>query len=236
MRNNIFKQYKAFTLAEVLITLGLIGIIAAITIPALVQNNRERTTITGLKKAYSVFSQAMKMSEVDNGPATSWNCATNTCLLGMLTPYLKLAKNCGPNSGCFPMVTYKYINGSDTVTFDSNAAYAKARLSDGASFLISDVDSTCSFSATSNASNLALKNVCGKLIIDINGDGPPNTGGWDTFGFYLTKYGVIPRGTKDDTDNALVDSCSNKTGTGYGCTAWVIYSENMDYLKGVVSW
>ena len=47
------KRQNAFTLAEVLITLAVIGIVAAITIPALVNNYRERVTVTGLKKMYS---------------------------------------------------------------------------------------------------------------------------------------------------------------------------------------
>lgn len=41
---------KAFTLAEVLITLGIIGIVAALTLPALIQNNRNKELQTGLKK------------------------------------------------------------------------------------------------------------------------------------------------------------------------------------------
>ena len=44
------KNKFAFTLAEVLVTLGIIGVVAAITMPTLVANNREKQLITALKK------------------------------------------------------------------------------------------------------------------------------------------------------------------------------------------
>ena len=64
--------YGAFTLAEVLITLGIIGIVAAMTIPSLVQDYREKAQVTRVKKFYSVFSQAYTMALQDNGPFDTW--------------------------------------------------------------------------------------------------------------------------------------------------------------------
>ena len=46
---------KAFTLAEVLITLGIIGVVASMTLPAIIQKNNEKTTVSKLKKVYSVL-------------------------------------------------------------------------------------------------------------------------------------------------------------------------------------
>ncbi len=66
------KRKIAFTLAEVLITLGIIGVVAALTIPTLVQNYKKKEYSTRLKKFYSMMSQAIKLSEVDNGPASEW--------------------------------------------------------------------------------------------------------------------------------------------------------------------
>lgn len=63
---------EAFTLAEVLITLGIIGIVAAITIPALIQKNNNRVVETRLKKFYSSINQAILMSEVDYGDKKYW--------------------------------------------------------------------------------------------------------------------------------------------------------------------
>ena len=56
----------AFTLAEVLITLGIIGVVAAMTMPVLIQNHQEKVTVTRLKKAYSILSQAYMSSSAEN--------------------------------------------------------------------------------------------------------------------------------------------------------------------------
>ena len=66
------KKKNAFTLAEVLITLGIIGIVAAMTLPALVQKYRNQVVETRLKKFYSAMNQAVKMAEVDYGDKKIW--------------------------------------------------------------------------------------------------------------------------------------------------------------------
>ena len=62
----------AFTLAEVLITLGIIGIVAALTVPNLVQGYRKHVVETRLKEFYTIMQQAFKMAEVDNGDIANW--------------------------------------------------------------------------------------------------------------------------------------------------------------------
>ncbi len=62
----------AFTLAEVLITLGIIGVVAALTMPVLTANYRKQVVITRMQKFYSSINQALKLSEVENGEATTW--------------------------------------------------------------------------------------------------------------------------------------------------------------------
>lgn len=59
---------QAFTLAEVLITLGIIGVVASMTLPALIQTNKNAEVESKLKKVYSVMNQAILRSEIDNGP------------------------------------------------------------------------------------------------------------------------------------------------------------------------
>lgn len=68
---------KAFTLAEVLITLGIIGIVAAMTMPSLVGKYRQKTVETRLEKFYSVANQAIKLSELKNGPKEYWARCTD---------------------------------------------------------------------------------------------------------------------------------------------------------------
>ncbi len=63
----------AFTLAEVLITLAVIGIVAAMTIPTLIQSYKKQVATTKLKKFYSMMEQAIKLSEIDNGSVEYWS-------------------------------------------------------------------------------------------------------------------------------------------------------------------
>lgn len=63
----------AFTLAEVLITLAIIGIIAALTIPNLVQSYKKRVVETRLARFYSLINQAITLSEIENGSKMNWN-------------------------------------------------------------------------------------------------------------------------------------------------------------------
>lgn len=58
-----------FTLAEVLITLGIIGIVTAITIPTIVNKYQKQQTVAKLKKAYSVLGQVMQRAVADNSAA-----------------------------------------------------------------------------------------------------------------------------------------------------------------------
>ncbi len=69
----------AFTLAEVLITLGIIGIVAAMTMPTLIQSYKRKSYSTKLKKFYSTMQQAIQLSEVENGSTKEWTFpASNT--------------------------------------------------------------------------------------------------------------------------------------------------------------
>lgn len=95
---------QAFTLAEVLITLGIIGVVASMTLPTLIQNNKNKEVEAKLQKIYSVMNQAVMMSEKDNGPKEYWsfkcstdeeNNAQDDCKDGVakyFVPYLKTTK------------------------------------------------------------------------------------------------------------------------------------------------
>lgn len=63
---------KAFTMAEVLITLGIIGIVAAMTLPALIGNYQKKVTATRLKRSYTVIAQTIERSKVDYGDVSGW--------------------------------------------------------------------------------------------------------------------------------------------------------------------
>ena len=58
---------KAFTLAEVLITLAIIGVVAALTIPSVISNSQQQEFKTGLRKAVSVLNSAITMNMAIDG-------------------------------------------------------------------------------------------------------------------------------------------------------------------------
>ncbi len=65
----LFKKQQGFTLAEVLITLVIIGVIAAMTVPSFMQSTEKKETIVALKKAHSVIGQALQKMTYNNGYA-----------------------------------------------------------------------------------------------------------------------------------------------------------------------
>ena len=208
-----FEPLNGFTLAEILITLGIIGVVAALTMPALIQNHREKVTVTRLKKVYSVLSQAYVSASSENLDIKEWGLGKEFSTDGAqaiaekLLPYLKLNKDCGFEKGCFPAgVVYTYLNGSGWYNLDSSGSRAyRAILSDGTLIAIESFGTY------------------GKIFVDINGFKGPNQDGRDLFAFRLKTEGVIPFGTQTDTITPF--------GKNESYTAWVIYNENTDYLK-----
>lgn len=221
---------KAFTLAEVLITLGVIGVIAAITIPSLIQNANERATVTALKKTYSVLSNAFNLAVEANGTPDTWNGYTTRIGLSKLAPFLILDKDClDGSSGCFPAgVAYKYSKPAGDNGIYDDLAYPKVRLQDGTLIIEYARWAGC---VGNCGSTQALQNVCAYIDVDINGYKPPNQFGTDLFRFYITKYGIVPQGSQQETWYTFAIGCQNQsTSFGYGCTGWVLQNENLDYL------
>lgn len=70
-------KLKAFTLAEVLITLGIVGVVSALTLPVLVQNYRNNVVETKLRKFYTEINQAIQLSEAEYGAKESWYLDSN---------------------------------------------------------------------------------------------------------------------------------------------------------------
>ena len=70
--NTKTKSKSGFTLAEVLITLGIIGVVAAMTIPTLIERYKEQELVTRWFKFYSLLQQAIKLAEEEYGDHTTW--------------------------------------------------------------------------------------------------------------------------------------------------------------------
>ncbi len=131
----------AFTLAEVLITLGIIGVVATMTIPTIVTSYQKSVVENRVKKFYTLINQTVKMSVVDNGETVNWLPAPNPnpnydynlkYLQTYFLPYLKYLKyeECVDNSACVylsdgTMFSFSVdINGAD-IRFFVNGKYEK---------------------------------------------------------------------------------------------------------------
>lgn len=242
---------KAFTLAEVLITLGIIGIVAAMTLPTLIQNSQQKETVAKLKKINSIMSQAILRSVADNGEISSWglvswtnsdedlsdeenlaNRAPLQIFIEKIKPYLKIIAECGRGDKCsFDAVSERTsLDGTAFGTWGKESIV----LPDG--IVIRGI-TIYSPSCTAVRGSGLLSKICGEMFIDINGRKGPNATGKDVFLFYITNNGLIPMGTKEEADTSRFNfdnGCNlNRPSTlnGYGCAAWVIYNENLDYLK-----
>ena len=87
------KRKSAFTLAEVLITLGIIGVVAALTLPSLITNYRKQVIETRLSKFYTTMNQAVLNSQIENGDFRDWELSSEKNLYDdYLKKYLKTVK------------------------------------------------------------------------------------------------------------------------------------------------
>ncbi len=220
----------AFTLAEVLITLGIIGVVAALTLPSVINNFREKATVAKVKKFYSIISQAHLQALEEKGTPDNWNIggflneegAKN--LINAWAPYLKITKICGSTRGCYKNVVYKDLSGNPRYNIDNTKPFAKAILADG--FLIDTQALSPAYWDGYNGK------VYGAVHVDINGKSGPNTYGKDHFRFYVTDKAIVPSGVNTTLTYNFHNACLNNVMDmqGTACTAWVLYNENMDYL------
>ena len=108
---------KGFTLAEVLITLGIIGIVAAMTMPVLIEKVNHKIVVNRLKKMYSTLSQAMLYTVAKDGDYSALGISDNDTqsLIDWynysLKKQLKITKECIDTGGCWAYTT-KSLNGT----------------------------------------------------------------------------------------------------------------------------
>ena len=212
------KKRAAFTLAEVLITLGIIGVVAAITMPSVIGRYKRQETLSRLKKAYTTINQALKMSEADNGEYeywdTSFSLGANAYLEEYWLPYFNILKICNTYSECNYKNAYPWIrlNGQDyTLTFSSPVHRIPFITTDGILYSISSAGMNSDGSLVESSS----------IYIDINGSRGPNTIGKDFFVFERVKdKGILPN-CYNYKINSIKSNCS-KTGSGDCCAQWII--------------
>lgn len=214
------KLYQAFTLAEVLITLGIIGIVAALTIPTLVSTYQEKVLVTQFQEVYSQLSQAYINAAKDNGTADTWS-ADGQDSYNNLKAYFQVQEDCPNTAGCFHPGAYKDIKGNASDNPYSFIRY-KFTLKNGAAFMFDGPNT---------------------LFVDTNGKSGPNQFGYDYFLLHLNKQNNSPY-VSWYAPGSWADSSvyCMKFGTfpggwynGGSCASWVIRHGNMDYLHADIS-
>lgn len=212
MRNAI----KAFTLAEVLITLGIIGVVVAMTLPTLINSYKKQQTVTHLQKVYTSLNQALRLAEAKYGPYEYWEIPTqgsdsHQYYEKYWYPYFKILKSCETYSQCgyksnFPWL---FLNGSRSgTTFAANHRRVPFILSDGTLVSIS----------IAGGNELVQSSA---ILVDLNGNKLPNKYGIDFFIFSrVNGKGILPSGYTLSNDD-INENCSN-SGIGNYCAAKII--------------
>jgi len=216
----------AFTLAEILITLSVIGILASITMPSLIQNTQEKELRTAFKKAYSDFAQVTKKVIQDNGGTMVGICLNgdHDCLKNKYIAHLNIIKNCknGESLGiCWHDNdgSSKYLRGQPYTTWGNLAGFI---LNNGTLVRVWMVDPAC------KNQTYSPRGECANILLDVNGFKKPNTLGKDIFYLHVYEDCIAPWGTSDDDSNSTSRSAScSKTSSGRGCAALVL--QDIDY-------
>lgn len=199
------RKRLGFTLAEVLITLGVIGVVAAMTIPTLITNHQKKQTVVKLQRAISVMNQAYRLAYDDVGEVTAEEAKrlTNEVYFNKYwAPYLKtsiICKNysqCGYDSGR----PFKLPSGAiyDAWLFAADARTAFST-SDGFFYVVFIYGGKDSLPMSS-------------IFVDINGSKKPNTIGKDVFFLQRVidgeKGGVVLPSCYNYTDAQIDRDCS----------------------------
>ncbi|CCX80664.1 general secretion pathway protein G [Clostridium sp. CAG:715] len=221
----------AFTLAEVLITLGIIGVVAAMTIPSLIQSYKEKATVTAVKQSYSIFAQALKMVTIDNPDLSALTDSSlsakenSQIMFNEISKHIKKVKSCDVDKKCMGNTYYLNLNNEKVSNWDTYNNLVTGVLANGTSFWILSLPASISGEET----------YAGQIGIDINGNKRPNKFGVDFFWFTFNKNGELFAGRGEGTGgiygNCELSPSNSNWSNGYGCSEWIITHGNMDYLK-----
>ena len=225
----------AFTLAEVLVTLGIIGVVSAMTVPTLMQNYQRKSYVTQLHKVYNELTQAFLQFKNDRNAIwlSEAGHVRHQDMMPFMKQYFKVVQDCGKTSTpCFAN-SYKNLNGStfELTSKDENATYYGV-LASGASFGIKSdgIDTGTNYT----------DDFLYRVAIDVNGQKGPNIYGRDLFILYIYSDGVVDAyrvnpGCRENNNctlganpsehrEKLYESCASSTGdTWYdGCFAKIL--------------
>jgi len=222
------KKNLAFTLAEVLIVIGIIGVVAALTLPNLNHATGDKETVTRLMKAYSILNEANDRAIAIYGPLSTWKSSThfssdaNNNWVRRIAEFLKVTNYCDEapdiNISC-DSLSQGDMNYGDNIY----------QLSDGMTFSNNEILLDCDGSWGWNNIN----DFCSKdIYVDINGPTKgENKEGRDIFVFEISdSIGMRAYSDIGNTLEEAVNKCLTRK-DGESCTWWVMEYGNLDYLK-----
>ena len=197
------KKLFAFTLAEVLVTLGIIGDVSALTVPTLMQSHQRKTYVTQLNQVYNLFSQAFLqyMNEKNALNLHEAGLTSSAEVRNFMNKYFNIVQSCTTFTDCFSDDAYHNMNG----TALTNSSYWPGS-TNAPCFVLANGSAVCLEHSKYHNSSY------GHITIDINGKGGPNVAGRDLF--FVTYYndGSI------DEDNIPPSCRTSGTGCGSGKT------------------
>lgn len=218
------KLKSGFTLAEVLITLGIIGVVAAMTIPTIMQKITKRKLETQIKAAYSTIAQTMRSVEADDSgfdmkiATDKGQDSTNNWFKSYILPYLKTENVCYNKPGCWHKKgTVKDLQGNPS-PWDYEAGLG--------SYIVTFITAKGTYFNIDGMSVYRMNTLFGiktdsiglVFYFDANGDRKPNVIGKDVYVMAYTDKGLVPAGA-DKTPEEVEQNCFN--GNGYWCLAYL---------------
>lgn len=152
---------KGFTLFEILITLGVIAVVVAVTIPTSIKKYQQKTTVESLKVTYSILNQVVNMSIVENGSVDGWDFTQDaqSFFEMYIMPYIKNIKLKNSNASYG-----SHLSWSNDYSL-TNGTYIKFYLVSPSNF-------------GTNPNHVMIK-------VDINGNKKPNILGKDQFAYFI---------------------------------------------------
>lgn len=221
---------NAFTLAEVLITLGIIGVVAAMTLPVLVNRTQGKELETGLQKAYSVIQNAINKMNYDEGQIVNGeNYSDTASFMVKFKKYFNLSKDCG-KSDCEINDTENEELGqmlSSHYKTYTNKSLGTGFLDDGQA-ITTDGMFIMAENNSQNPTNWLF------ISVDVNGiNKKPNRWGHDLFTFQVMDNGkLLPMGAEGTVyDNSHCSLTDSSTINGIGCTYKALTEK--DYFKNL---
>lgn len=216
---------KAFTLAETLITLVIIGVIAAITVPTLWADYQEKERIAKIRKMYSALSNAMYLVNVNGGSPDLLGVRDDNMpdLTQWFDNYIRnkllhMKEACYNKKGCWAADGVKMMNKGNHPYNNKGVGWGHAVIS----VVLTDGSFVCIDPLANGNINhyykVKVNNPSGAGLVitfDINGAKGPNTLGKDVFISVFTNKGYVPA-YKDATKEQIEQDCS-PSGQGISC-------------------